>query len=93
MSRPDLPVRLVDPFTAPKDVLHEFADLAEEENVNPFAKMQSQHQIASRQPEYHNRKFSHVAQESADAFKPTEDGKEVENVYKDVMRLAWLERR
>ena len=31
-----LPVRLVDSFTAPKDILHEFADLAEEENGNPF---------------------------------------------------------
>jgi splicing factor 3B subunit 1 len=48
-------------------------------------------QIASRQSEYHNRKFSRVAQESADAFKPTEDGKEVEGGYKDAMRLARLE--
>jgi hypothetical protein len=30
-----LPVRLVDSFTAPKDILHEFADLTEEENDNP----------------------------------------------------------
>lgn len=84
-------MRLVDSFTAPKDVLREFADLTEEENVDPFAETQSQRQIASHQSEYHNRKFSRVAQESADAFKPTVDGKEVEGGYKDAMRLARLE--
>ncbi|KIM83122.1 hypothetical protein PILCRDRAFT_69948 [Piloderma croceum F 1598] len=88
---PDSPVRLVDSFTAPKDVLQEFADLAEEENVDPFAETKSQRQIASRQSEYHNRKYGRVAQESADAFKQTEDGKEVEGGYKDAMRLARLE--
>ena len=31
-----LPVWLVDSFTAPKDILQEFADLAKEENGNPF---------------------------------------------------------
>ena len=45
--------------------------------------------IASHQSEYHNRKFSRVAQEGADAFKLTEDGKE--GGYKDAMRLARLE--
>jgi len=91
MSTPDSPVRLVDSFTAPKDVLQVFADLAEEENVDPFAETQSQRQIASRQSEYHNQKFSQVAQESADAFKQAEDGKEVEGGYKDAMRLSRLE--
>jgi len=31
-----LPVRLVDSFTAPKDILQEFADFMEEENVDLF---------------------------------------------------------
>jgi hypothetical protein len=31
-----LPVRLVDSFMAPKDILQEFGDLAEEENVDSF---------------------------------------------------------
>jgi splicing factor 3B subunit 1 len=39
---PGLPARLVDSFTAPKDILQEFADLTEEENVDPFAETQSQ---------------------------------------------------
>ena len=90
MSTPEQ-VRLVDSFTAPKDVLQEFADLAEEENIDPFAETQSQRQIAARQGEYHNRKFARVAQESADAFKLVEDGKEVEGGYRDAMRLQRLE--
>ena len=48
MSPPGSP-RLVDSFTAPKEVLQEFADLAEEENVDPFAETASKRQIASRQ--------------------------------------------
>lgn len=87
----DSPVRLVDSFTAPKDVLQEFADLAEEENVDPFAETQSSRQIASRQSDYHNRKYGRVAQESADAFKEGEDGKEGEGGYKEAMRLQRLE--
>ncbi|KAF7983388.1 hypothetical protein HWV62_22397 [Athelia sp. TMB] len=87
----DSPVRLVDSFTAPKDVLQEFADLAEEENVDPFAETQSQRQIASRQSDYHNRKYGRVAQESADAFKQGEDGQEGEGGYKEAMRLQRLE--
>ena len=33
---PGLPARLVDSFMAPKDILQEFGDLAEEENVDSF---------------------------------------------------------
>jgi len=85
-------IRLKDSFIAPKDVPQEFTDLAEEENVgDPFAETKSQRQIASRQSEYHNLKYSRVAQESADTFKQIEDGKEVEGGYKDAMRLARLE--
>lgn len=82
-------MRLVDSFTAPKDVLQEFSDLAEEENVDPFSKTQLQCQIASHQSGYHNRKFSCIAQEGADVFKPMEG--EMEGGYKNVMRLAQLE--
>jgi splicing factor 3B subunit 1 len=90
MSAPNSP-RLVDSFTAPKEILQEFADLAEEENIDPFAETASKRQIAARQSDYHNRRFSRVAQESADAFKAAEDGMEVEGGYKEAMRLARLE--
>jgi len=83
--------RLIDSYTAPKDVLQEFADLAEEENVDPFAETASKRQIAARQSEYHNRRFSRVAVDSTDAFQQGEDGKDVEGGYKDAMRLARLE--
>lgn len=66
-------IRLKYSFTAPKDILQEFVDLAE---------TQLQWQILSQQSEYHNHKCSRVAQESADAFKQLEDGKEVEEGYK-----------
>lgn len=83
--------RLVDSFTAPKEVLQEFADLAEEEDVDPFAETASKRQIASRQSDYHNRRFNRVAHESADAFAQQGDG-EVEGGYKDAMRLQMLEK-
>ena len=91
MSAPNSP-RLVDSFTVPKDVLKEFEELAEEENVDPFAETASKRQIASRQSDYHNRRFSRVANESADAFQGTEDGKDVEGGYKEAMRLQMLEK-
>ncbi|KAF8892074.1 armadillo-type protein [Infundibulicybe gibba] len=90
MSSPRSP-RLIDSYTAPKDVLQEFADMAEEENIDPFAETASKRQIAARQSDYHNRRFARVAVESADAFKETEEGKEVEGGYKDAMRLSLLE--
>lgn len=89
MASPGSP-RLVDSFTAPKDVLAEFAEMAEEEDVDPFAETASKRQIASRQSDYHNRRFNRVAVDSGDAFL-TEDGKEVEGGYKDAMRLSRLE--
>ncbi|KAF7294433.1 Small nuclear ribonucleoprotein [Mycena kentingensis (nom. inval.)] len=82
--------RLVDSFTAPKEVLDEFAELAEEDNFDPFAETASKRQIAARQSDYHNRRFDRVAVDSADAFQ-AEDGKELEGGYKDAMRLARLE--
>ena len=83
--------RLVDSFSAPKDVLREFEEMAEEENVDPFAETASKRQIAQRQSDYHNRRFERVAHESADAFKAAEEGKEVEGDYQDVMRVQRLE--
>jgi len=90
MSPPGSP-RLVDSYTVPKDILQEFHDLAEEEDVDPFAETASKRQIASRQSDYHNRRFKRVAVDSADAFQQGEDGKEVEGGYKDAMRLSRLE--
>ena len=83
--------RLIDSYTAPKDVLQEFADLAEEENVDPFAETASKRQIAARQSDYQNRRFNRVAVDSTDAFQQGEDGKDVEGGYKDAMKLARLE--
>ncbi|KAI0058982.1 small nuclear ribonucleoprotein [Artomyces pyxidatus] len=92
MSAPGSP-RLVDSFTVPKDILKEFEELAEEENVDPFAETASKRQIAQRQSDYHNRRFSRVANESADAFQSSEDGKEGgEGGYKEAMRLQMLEK-
>lgn len=90
MSPPGSP-RLIDSYTAPKEILQEFADLAEEENVDPFAETASKRQIAARQSDYHNRRFARVAVDSTDAFQQNGDGKEVEGGYKDAMRLARLE--
>ena len=81
--------RLIDSFTAPKEVLEEFANLAEEEDVDPFAETASKRQIASRQSDYHNRRFDRQAVESADAFKEESDG---QGGYKEAMRLARLEK-
>ena len=83
--------RLIDSYTVPKEVLQEFEDLAEEENVDPFAETASKHQIAARQSDYHNRRFNRVAVDSTDAFQQAEDGKDFEGGYKDAMRLARLE--
>ena len=91
MSPPSSP-RLVDSFTVPKDVLKEFEEMAEEENFDPFAETASKRQIASRQTDYHNRRFNRQANESADAFKAAEDGMEVDGGYKDAMRIQRLEK-
>jgi splicing factor 3B subunit 1 len=90
MASNDAP-RLLDSFTVPKDVLDEFASMAEEENIDPFAETASKRQIAARQSDYHNRRFNRTALDSADAFKDAEEGKDTEGGYKDAMRLARLE--
>ncbi|KAI0343262.1 small nuclear ribonucleoprotein [Trametopsis cervina] len=91
MASPGSP-RLVDSFTAPKEVLQEFADLAEEEDFDPFAETASKRQIAARQSDYHNRRFNRQAVDSADAFKAAEEGEDVEGGYKEAMRLQRLEK-
>jgi splicing factor 3B subunit 1 len=70
--------------------LQEFAELAEEENFDPFSETASKRQIAARQSDYHNRRFSRQANESADAFK--QDGEGGEGGYKEAMRLQRLEK-
>jgi splicing factor 3B subunit 1 len=80
----------LDSFTVPKDVLRELEEMADEENVDPFAETASKRQIAARQSDYHHRRFSRVARDSTDAF-AQEDGQDVEGGYKDAMRLARLE--
>ncbi|KAF5388622.1 hypothetical protein D9757_004780 [Collybiopsis confluens] len=87
MSPPGSP-RLIDSYTAPKEILQEFAELAEEENFDPFAETAKTRQVAARQSDYHNRRFDRVAVESADAFK---EGSGDEGGYKEAMRLARLE--
>lgn len=92
MSAPSSP-RLVDSFTVPKEILQEFADLAEEEDHDPFAETAKTRQIAARQSDYHLRRFGRSAHDSADAFSTTQqDGTEVEGGYKEAMRVQRLEK-
>jgi splicing factor 3B subunit 1 len=90
MSSPRSP-RLVDSFSAPKDVLKEFAEMAEEEDVDPFAETATQKQIAARQSDYHNRRFERQGLASVDAFADGGHG-EGEGGYKEAMRLQRLEK-
>jgi len=91
MSAPSSP-RLVDSFTVPKEILQEFADLAEEEDHDPFADTAKTRQIATRQSDYHLRRFDRSAHDSADAFAAHQDGTGVEGGYKEAMRLQRLEK-
>ncbi|KAG8854864.1 Splicing factor 3B subunit 1 [Tulasnella sp. 330] len=85
---------LVNRITAPKDVLEEFAQIAEEEDVDPFAETQSKAQIASRQSDYQKRRFEidRSAGVSSDPFKQGEAGAEEDTSYQDAMRVTMLER-
>lgn len=91
MSREGSP-RLVDSFTAPKEVLKEFEELAEEDNFDPFEATAKKKQIAARQSDYQNKRFDRQANESADAFKAAQEGTDVEGGYRDAMRLQMLEK-
>lgn len=83
-------------ITAPKDVLDEFAEIAEEENVDPFAETKLKNQIAHRQSDYHNRRFNldRTVGVNSDPFKQGEgEGAGDDNTgYKEAMRIAKLER-
>ncbi|GAA5906600.1 hypothetical protein JCM6882_008071 [Rhodosporidiobolus microsporus] len=79
--------RLLDSFTAPKHLLHEFAD---EDAEDPFAATAKTRQVAARQSEYHHRRFDREAGVSTDAFGDGEGG-EGES-YADKMRRAEIER-
>jgi splicing factor 3B subunit 1 len=85
---------LLDSFTAPKDVLDEFAAMADEEDIDPFKETARKREIASRRSDYANR---HLEIErtgiSIDPFAQGEgnEGPE-EGGYQDAMRIQRLER-
>ncbi|GAA5821995.1 hypothetical protein JCM11251_004816 [Rhodosporidiobolus azoricus] len=79
--------RLLDSFTAPKHLLHEFAD---EDAEDPFAATAKTRQVAARQGEYHQRRFDREAGVSTDAF--GEGGEGEGESYADKMRRAEIER-
>lgn len=76
----------LDDFSAPKHLLHEFAD----DNEDPLADRAKARQIAARQNDYHLRRFNRDAgpEKGADAFA----GEEGEGGYKEAMRRAEIER-
>lgn len=76
--------------TAPKHLLHEFAD---DDAEDPFAASAKSRQIASRENEYHARRFDRDAGVRVDAFaaEGTTTSGEASS-YGEVMRLAELER-
>lgn len=86
----------LDSYTAPKEILDEFAALADEEEHDPFAETRSQRQIAARQSDYQKRRFAIDREHgvSKDAFKDAVDGVEGEegSGYQDAMRAARLEK-
>ncbi|KAG9102841.1 hypothetical protein FRC06_000987 [Ceratobasidium sp. 370] len=88
--------RQLDSYTAPKEILDEFAALADEEEHDPFAETRSQRQIAARQSDYQKRRFAIDREHgvSKDAFKEAVDGVESESGsgYQEAMRAALLEK-
>ncbi|KAG8936433.1 Splicing factor 3B subunit 1 [Tulasnella sp. 418] len=82
---------LMNRITVPKDILDEFAQMAEEDDVDPFAETASKRQIASRQSDYQKRRFN-VDRSSGISADPFKEGTESEGGYKDAMRVARLER-
>ncbi|KAK9899151.1 ARM repeat-containing protein [Cystobasidium minutum MCA 4210] len=75
----DRPVRLIDSFTAPKHLLHEFGD--DNEEADPFAESANKRQKAARESEYHQRRFERDL-----------GGEGEQASYAEAMRLANLER-
>lgn len=77
----------LDAFSAPKHLLNEFADDSED----PLQDRSKARQIASRQSDYHLRRFNRDAgpEKGADAFSGEDDG---QGGYKEAMKRAELER-
>jgi splicing factor 3B subunit 1 len=91
MSRPGSP-RLLDSFTAPKDVLEQFAAMADEDDVDPFKDTAKKREIASRRSDYANRHLEiDRSGVSIDPFAQTEES-EQSGGYQDAMRRQRLER-
>ncbi|KAJ7475980.1 armadillo-type protein [Mycena latifolia] len=82
---------MLDSYTAPKEILDEFRELAEKEDVDPFAETASVRQIAARQPDHHARRFARATVQSEDPFRSTGAGA-ADGGYATAMRLALLER-
>lgn len=88
MSTSDEP-RLLDSFSAPKEIFDEMAEAAEEEDYDPFRETQKTRQIASRRSDYANR---HLEIErigvSIDPFAQDADGNAAQGAgYQDAMRV------
>jgi splicing factor 3B subunit 1 len=92
MSASDEP-RLLDSFTAPKDVLDEFAAMADEEDIDPFRETAKKKEIASRRSDYANRhlEIDRVGV-SIDPFAEGQNGDVEGGGYQDAMRVQRLER-
>ncbi|GAA5974776.1 hypothetical protein JCM5350_001288 [Sporobolomyces pararoseus] len=86
----DKPTRLLDSFTAPAHLMHEFAE--DSESTDPFAETAKSRQVASRQSDYHQRRFERHAATSSDAFGQEAGGEGEGESYEDKMRRAELER-
>ncbi|GAA5834274.1 hypothetical protein JCM5353_003191 [Sporobolomyces roseus] len=81
--------RLLDSYTAPAHLMHEFAD--DDESTDPFAETAKSRQISARQSDYHARRFERQAGTSSDAFGGAGEEGEGES-YEDKMKRAELER-
>lgn len=92
MSASDEP-RLLDSFTAPKEVLDEFAEMAEEEDYDPFRETAKKREIASRRNDYANRhlEIDRVGV-SIDPFAQGDAQDGDGTGYQDAMRVQRLER-
>ncbi|KAJ7773444.1 armadillo-type protein [Mycena metata] len=75
--------RLLDSYTAPKEILDEFRELAEKEDVNSLVEAASGHKVAPPQSEHYGRRLASVV---------AEDGEVASGGYVAAMRLAHLER-
>ncbi|CDZ97761.1 arm repeat-containing protein [Phaffia rhodozyma] len=83
--------RLLDSFTAPKDVLEEFAEMNEADDVDPFGETAKARQVSARQNEYQLRRFDR--EEGVTRSDPfAQNGEGSGESYAETMRLRNLER-